>query len=77
MIQERRLSTGGLIDRDTTLYFSFNGRLLEGYAGDSLASALLANNISVVARSFKYHCARGILSAGLQEPADFLHALVG
>ena len=68
MIQVRRLPTGGLIDRETTLYFSFNGRLLEGYAGDSLASALLANNISTVARSFKYHRARGILAAGLEEP---------
>jgi heterotetrameric sarcosine oxidase alpha subunit len=68
MIQPRRLPNGGLIDRDTTLCFSFNGRLLEGYAGDSLASALLANNISTVARSFKYHRARGILSAGLEEP---------
>ena len=68
MIQARRLPTGGLIDREATLYFSFNGRLLEGYAGDSLASALLANNISTVARSFKYHRSRGILSAGLEEP---------
>ena len=68
MIQVQRLPTGGLIDREATLYFSFNGRLLEGYPGDSLASALLANNISTVARSFKYHRARGILSAGLEEP---------
>jgi sarcosine oxidase subunit alpha len=69
MIQPRRLPTGGHIDRDTTVYFSFNGRLLEGYAGDSLASALLANGINLVARSFKYHRPRGILSAGLEEPS--------
>ena len=68
MTQSRRLPEGGFIDRDTTLRFSFNGRPLEGYAGDSLASALLANGISLVARSFKYHRLRGILSAGLEEP---------
>jgi len=67
MIQPRRLPTGGFIDRETTIYFSFNGRLLEGYAGDNLASALLANGVSLVARSFKYHRPRGILSAGLEE----------
>jgi len=69
MIQPRRLHGGGFIDRDTTIYFAFNGRLLEGYAGDSLASALLANGISLVARSFKFHRPRGILSAGLEEPS--------
>jgi len=67
-MQSRRIDNGGLIDRATTLYFSFNGRLLEGHAGDSLASALLANGINPVARSFKYHRPRGILSAGLEEP---------
>lgn len=67
-MQMRRLPEGGHIDRDAPLYFSFNGRLLQGYAGDSLASALLANNINPVARSLKYHRPRGILSAGLEEP---------
>ncbi|MCP4332330.1 MAG: FAD-binding protein [Gammaproteobacteria bacterium] len=72
MMQPRRLSTGGLIDRDTTIHFTFNGRSLQGYAGDSLASALLANGVSLVARSFKYHRPRGILSAGLEEPSALL-----
>lgn len=67
-MQTHRLPDGGLIDRDRPLLFSFNGRLLQGYAGDSLASALLANNINPVARSIKYHRPRGILSAGLDEP---------
>ena len=67
-MQARRLSDGGCIDRDTKIYFNFNGRLLQGYAGDTLASALLANRINPVARSIKYHRPRGILSAGLEEP---------
>jgi len=48
--------------------FYFDGKLLTGYSGDTLASALLANGISIVARSIKYHRPRGILSAGLEEP---------
>ena len=67
-MQACRLPQGGQIDRSKPLYFSFNGRLLQGYAGDSLASALLANNINPVARSIKFHRPRGILSAGLEEP---------
>src|ERR1700735_2633461 len=50
------------------LKFSFNGTALEGRAGDTLASALLANGVHLVARSFKYHRPRGILSAGAEEP---------
>lgn len=69
MTQSRRLSAGGLINRDRPIHFSFNGQALEAYAGDSLASALLANDIKLVARSFKYHRPRGILSAGLEEPS--------
>ena len=67
-MQTRRLQTGGCIDRSKPVYFSFNGRLLDGYEGDTLASALLANNVSLVARSIKYHRPRGIISAGLEEP---------
>jgi sarcosine oxidase subunit alpha len=62
-----RLS-GGLIDRDTPLSFRFNGRTYKGYAGDTLASALIANGVHMVGRSFKYHRPRGILSAGSEEP---------
>lgn len=71
-MQTHRLGSGGAIDRDETLSFTFNGRPLKGYAGDSLASALLANNISLVARSIKYHRPRGIVSAGLEEPCALL-----
>ncbi|OWV61414.1 sarcosine oxidase subunit alpha [Rhizobium sp. N122] len=63
-----RLSSGGRIDRATTLGFSFDGRALAGHPGDTLASALLANGVQLVGRSFKYHRPRGILTAGAAEP---------
>jgi sarcosine oxidase subunit alpha len=63
-----RLANGGLIDRTTPLSFTFDGRKLSGFAGDTLASALLANNVRLVGRSFKYHRPRGILTAGSEEP---------
>ena len=67
MTQVNRLD-GGLIDRNTPLSFSFDGRQLTGCAGDTLASALVANGIRLVGRSFKYHRPRGIISAGSEEP---------
>jgi sarcosine oxidase subunit alpha len=67
-----RLGTGGLIDRSHPLQFSFNGRAYQGFAGDTLASALLANGVHLVGRSFKYHRPRGILSAGSDEPSALL-----
>ena len=63
-----RTPSGGLIDRTQPLRFRFDGRALTGYAGDTLASALLANGIHLTGRSFKYHRPRGILSAGADEP---------
>ena len=63
-----RLPSGGRIDRDRVLNFSFNGRAYKGFEGDTLASALLANGVSMVARSWKYHRPRGILCAGVDEP---------
>jgi sarcosine oxidase subunit alpha len=63
-----RLSAGGRIDRGHSITFKFNGRAYQGYRGDTLASALLANGVSLVARSWKYHRPRGILSAGVEEP---------
>jgi len=64
-----RLPTGGrLVNRDAPLYFTFNGRRMKGYAGDTLASALLANNQQLVGRSFKYHRPRGIVASGAEEP---------
>jgi len=62
-----RLS-GGLIDRDRKLSFTFDGRVYYGHAGDTLASALLANDVRLVGRSFKYHRPRGIFAAGSEEP---------
>ena len=59
---------GGLIDQKKTLTFTFNGQILRGYEGDTLASALLANNKHLVGRSFKYHRPRGIVTVGSEEP---------
>ena len=58
----------GRVDRTRTLRFTFDGRELTGYPGDTLASALLRNGIHLVGRSFKYHRPRGILAAGAEEP---------
>ena len=63
-----RLPGGGLIDRARPLSFSFDGRSFEGFSGDTLASALVANGVGLVGRSFKYHRPRGILTAGSEEP---------
>jgi sarcosine oxidase subunit alpha len=66
--QPFRLPQGGRIDRSRPLRFSFNGRGYDGFHGDTLASALLANGVSLVGRSFKYHRPRGIMTAGAEEP---------
>lgn len=63
-----RLPSGGAIDRRCPLDFTFDGRSYTGFAGDTLASALLANGVDIVGRSFKYHRPRGLLAAGLDEP---------
>ena len=63
-----RLSDYGQIDRGNAISFRFDGKTYGGFQGDTLASALLANDVRLVARSFKYHRPRGILSAGSEEP---------
>jgi sarcosine oxidase subunit alpha len=64
-----RLATGGtLIDRSRPLRFTFDGTELTGFAGDTLASALLANDVAVVARSVHHGRPRGIVAAGWDEP---------
>ena len=64
-----RLSKGGrLVDRSVSYEFSFNGKRLRGYKGDTLAAALLANDQMLVGRSFKYHRPRGIVASGAEEP---------
>ncbi len=67
-IQINRLVKGGRIDRGSTLNFSFDGRPLQGHPGDTLASALLANGVKVVGRSFKYGRPRGVVGHGAEEP---------
>ncbi|MFM0740473.1 sarcosine oxidase subunit alpha family protein [Paraburkholderia xenovorans] len=68
MSQTDRLPGGGRINRAIVLTFTFNGRRYQGYQGDTLASALLANGVHFVARSWKYHRPRGIVTAGVEEP---------
>ncbi|MGF6753262.1 sarcosine oxidase subunit alpha family protein [Paraburkholderia sp. GAS42] len=68
MTQQNRLGAGGCISRAIPLTFTFNGKTYQGFQGDTLASALLANNVHFVARSFKYHRPRGIVTAGVEEP---------
>ena len=63
-----RLSTGGRIDRSRPLSFSFDGKAMTGFHGDTLASALLANGQKIIGRSFKYHRSRGIMTDGADEP---------
>ncbi len=63
-----RTREGGRIDRSRVLHFSFDGRAYSGVAGDTLASALLANGVHLMGRSFKYHRPRGVLASGAEEP---------
>ena len=67
MTQKNRLALGGDINRDTPISFTFNGARMCGYVGDTVASALLANGVRVVSRSFKYHRPRGIYAAGAED----------
>ena len=68
MSQPNRTPDGGLIDRAKPLSFTFDGQSYVGYAGDTLASALAANGVKLMGRSFKYHRPRGLYSAGFEEP---------
>ncbi|MDE1157898.1 MAG: sarcosine oxidase subunit alpha family protein [Neorhizobium sp.] len=63
-----RLDAGGLVNRSDALSFSFDGKSFTGFSGDTLASALLANDQMLVGRSFKYHRPRGVVTAGSAEP---------
>ena len=66
--QTHRSGRGGRVDRSAPLEFTFDGVRHTGYKGDTLASALLANGVRVVGRSFKYHRRRGVVGAGAEEP---------
>ena len=63
-----RLRDGGLIDRETSLSFTFDGLDYSAHPGDTLASALLANGVRLMGRSFKYHRPRGVFASGSAEP---------
>ncbi|MGB6603435.1 MAG: 2Fe-2S iron-sulfur cluster-binding protein, partial [Steroidobacteraceae bacterium] len=63
-----RTAAAGRVDRSRPLNFTFDGRPYTGFAGDTLASALLANGVHLLGRSFKYHRPRGVLAAGAEEP---------
>ncbi len=76
MTQTNRLS-GGQIDRNTPLNFTFDGKTYQGHDGDTLASALLANNVRLMGRSFKYHRPRGLLTAGSEEPNALVELRTG
>jgi heterotetrameric sarcosine oxidase alpha subunit len=73
MSGSHRRADGERVDRQRPLAFTFDGRPYVGFAGDTLASALLGNGVKLFGRSFKYHRPRGVLSAGVEEP----NALVG
>jgi sarcosine oxidase subunit alpha len=67
-MQKNRIDQISEINKEKVLTFSFNGKKMQGYQGDTLASALLANDIKIVGRSFKYHRPRGIVASGAEEP---------
>ena len=66
--QYRTSNSKGLVNKEKIINFNFNGDSYQGYEGDTLASALIANGIHLVGRSFKYHRPRGFLGAGVEEP---------
>src|ERR1700748_2298592 len=68
VLTSARLPTGGQVDRGRPLAFTFDGKPYIGFAGDSIASALLANGGRVIGRSFKYHRPRGVWGAWTEEP---------
>ncbi|WAC28962.1 sarcosine oxidase subunit alpha [Ancylobacter sp. SL191] len=68
MTNRFRTPSGGRIDRAAPVSFRFDGKTYSGYKGDTLASALIANGVHLIGRSFKYHRPRGIISAGSDEP---------
>jgi NADPH-dependent 2,4-dienoyl-CoA reductase/sulfur reductase-like enzyme len=70
-----RIGRGLLADDAQQLGFQFDGKPMQGLAGDTLASALLANGVRLVGRSFKYHRPRGIVTAGAEEPCALVDVI--
>ena len=68
MSKNLRFKSSKLVDETYRISFKFNNKTYYGYKGDTLASALLANDVHLVGRSFKYHRPRGIMTAGSEEP---------
>ena len=68
MIKNLRVKSSKIIDETYRIPFKFNGKIYYGFKGDTLASALLANNIHLIGRSFKYHRPRGFMTCGSEEP---------
>ena len=71
----RREAGGSALDRTRKLSFQFDGREFQGFAGDTLASSLLANGVRLCGRSFKYHRPRGVMTAGSEEPSALMEVL--
>ena len=63
-----RILGKGQVDRSRPVSFRFDGKAFQGYQGDTLSSALMANGVRLVGRGFKYHRPRGVLTAGSEEP---------
>ena len=76
-MSDLRLAAGTCIDRSRPFSFTFDRRVLKGFAGDTVASALLASGIRLVGRSFRLHRPRGILSCGIEEPNALVHVRLG
>ncbi len=77
MTQPNRLAEGGEIDRGKPLSLLFENRSYDGFAGDTLASALVANGVKLIGRSFKYHRPRGFFAAGAEEPNGLMDVTLG
>lgn len=75
--QTYRTDTGGTIDRTRPIHFTFDGQPYTGFAGDTLASALMANGVRLLGRSFKYHRPRGLLGMGVEEPNALVQLRIG
>ena len=72
-----RIASGGRVARDDRISFRFDGRSYQGFAGDTLASALMAHGVRLFGRSFKYHRPRGVVTAGAEEPCALVELGVG
>jgi len=77
MTEPMRLASGGRIDRARRIEFRFDGQAFEGHPGDTLASALLANGVRLMGRSFKYHRPRGVFTSGPEEPNALVELRTG